>query len=158
MGKVLLKHCLMFVLRNNRDLFFRYIHMIPEKLNHFSLVKEQIEKKDIHFRKSIPADARLAITLRYPASGKTVPITQLSCKKKHRFQYCFWDMYCFLRIFERILSKVTIYNQWLELYIGKIRKSVGFSTRSWSYNRWEAYAHWLSQVKWNFVPQLQRFF
>ena len=32
-----------------------------------------------------------------------------------------------------------------------------FSTRGWSY-RLEAYTHRVSQVKWNLIPQLQRFF
>ena len=46
--------------------------MTHEKFDHLlSLVKEQIEKKDTRFRKSIPAAARLAITLRYLASGET---------------------------------------------------------------------------------------
>ena len=59
-------------LRNNRELFFRYICMTPERFDHrLSLVKEQIEKKDTRFCKSIPATARLAITLRYLAPGET---------------------------------------------------------------------------------------
>ena len=59
-------------LRNDRELFFRYIRMTPERFDHLlSLVKEQIEKKDTCFRKSIPAAARLVITLRYLASGET---------------------------------------------------------------------------------------
>ena len=46
--------------------------MTPERFDHLlSLVKEQIEKKDTRFRKSIPAAARLAIVLRYLASGET---------------------------------------------------------------------------------------
>ena len=60
------------VLRNDRELFFRYIRMTTERFNYLlSLVKEKIEKKDTRFRKSIPASARLAITLRYLASGET---------------------------------------------------------------------------------------
>ena len=46
--------------------------MTTERFNYLlSLVKEKIEKKDTRFRKSIPASARLAITLRYLASGET---------------------------------------------------------------------------------------
>ena len=86
-----------------------------------------------------------------------VPVIQFSCKKKHRFLYCFWNMYYYLRIFERSLSKATIFSQWLKLYIGKIRRSVGFSTRSWSYI-WEVYTHWVSQVKWNCTTTAKLFF
>ena len=68
---VLLKHCLMFYVIY-RELFFRNIRITPERFDHLlSLVKEQIEKKDTCFRKSIPAAARLVITLRYLASGET---------------------------------------------------------------------------------------
>ena len=71
MDMVLLQH-LFNVLRNDRELFFRYIRMFPERFDHLlSLVKEQIEKKDTHFSKSIPTAARLAITLGYLASGET---------------------------------------------------------------------------------------
>ena len=46
--------------------------MTPERFDHLLIfVKEQIEKKDTHFRKSIPAAARLAITLTCLASGET---------------------------------------------------------------------------------------
>ena len=46
--------------------------MTPERFDHLlSLVKEQIDKNDTGFHKSIPATARLAITLRYLASGET---------------------------------------------------------------------------------------
>ena len=57
MDMVLLKHCLIFHVMI--ESFFRYIRMTPEKFGHLlSLVKEQIEKKDTRFRKSIPAVAR----------------------------------------------------------------------------------------------------
>ena len=60
------------VLRNDRELFFHYIRMTHERFDHIlSVVKEQIEKKDTCFRKSIPPTTRLAITLRYLASGET---------------------------------------------------------------------------------------
>ena len=60
------------ILRNDRELLFRYIHMTPERFDHLlDLAKEQIEKKDTRSRKSISAAARLAITLRYLASGET---------------------------------------------------------------------------------------
>ena len=69
---VLLKHCLMFYVIY-RELFFRNIRITPERFDHLlSLVKEQIEKKDTRFRKSIPAAACLAIALRYLSpSGET---------------------------------------------------------------------------------------
>ena len=60
------------VLGNDRELFFRYIRMTPERLDHFlSLKREQIEKKDTRFCKSVPAVERLAITSRYLAPGET---------------------------------------------------------------------------------------
>ena len=60
------------VLGNDRELFFHYIRMTPERFDHFlSLKREQIEKKDTRFCKSVPAAERLAITLRYLAPGET---------------------------------------------------------------------------------------
>ena len=59
------------VLRNDRELFFRYIRQTPERLDYLlSLEKEQIEKKYSRFRKSIPAAACLAITLAYLTSAE----------------------------------------------------------------------------------------
>ena len=44
--------------------------MSPEKFQHLlALVKPHIEKKDTNFRKSIPPAERLALTLRYLATG-----------------------------------------------------------------------------------------
>ena len=51
--------------RNDRELFFRYFRMSPERFHHLlTLVRKQIEKKDTAFRKSFPAAGRLAITSR----------------------------------------------------------------------------------------------
>ena len=59
-------------MRNDRELFFRYFRMSPERFDHLlTLVWEQIEKKDTAFRKSFLAAGRLAITLRYLVSGET---------------------------------------------------------------------------------------
>ena len=59
-------------MRNDRELFFCYFRMSPERFDQLlTLVREQIEKKDTAFRKSFPAAGRLAITLRYLASGET---------------------------------------------------------------------------------------
>ena len=52
-------------------MFFCYICKTPERFDHFlSLKREQIERKDTRFCKSVPAAERLAITLRYLASGE----------------------------------------------------------------------------------------
>ena len=49
---------------------FRYIRMSPERFEHLlQLIGPQISKKDTRLRKAIPAAERLALTLRYLASG-----------------------------------------------------------------------------------------
>ena len=59
-------------IRNDRELFFRYFRMSPQRFDQLlTLVREQKEKKDTAFRKSFPAEKRLAITLLHLASGKT---------------------------------------------------------------------------------------
>ena len=59
-------------MRNDRELFFRYFRMSPERFDHLlALVREQIEKEYIALRKSSPAAGRLVITLHYLASGET---------------------------------------------------------------------------------------
>ena len=59
-------------MRNDRELFFRYFRMTPERFDHLlTLVREHIEKKDTTFRKSFPGAGRLPITVRYLASGET---------------------------------------------------------------------------------------
>ena len=59
-------------LKKDREHFFRYLRMTPDRFGHLlSLVQPKIEKKDTHFRKCIPAEARLALTLRFLASGET---------------------------------------------------------------------------------------
>ena len=59
-------------MRNDRELFFRYFRISPEKFDHLlTVVRNQIEKKDTTFRKSFPAAGRLATTLRYLASDET---------------------------------------------------------------------------------------
>ena len=69
--KVLSKHYLMkcVIIEN---CFFRYFRMNPGRFDHLlTLVREHIEKKDTTFRKSFPAAGRLAVTVRYLASGET---------------------------------------------------------------------------------------
>ena len=59
-------------MHKDRELFFHYFHMSPERFDHLlALVRDQIEKKDTAFRKYFPAPGRLAITLPYLASGET---------------------------------------------------------------------------------------
>ena len=59
-------------MRNDKELFFHYFRLSPERFDHLvTLVREQIEKKDATFRKSFPAAGRLATTLRYLGSGET---------------------------------------------------------------------------------------
>ena len=46
--------------------------MTPDRFGHLlSLVRPRIEQTDTNFRQSIPAEARLALTLRFLASGKS---------------------------------------------------------------------------------------
>ena len=46
--------------------------MSPHRFDHLlSLVKDRIEKRNTRLRKAIPPEARLAITLRFLASGET---------------------------------------------------------------------------------------
>ena len=55
---------------DDREYFFRYFRMNPERFDHMhSLVYERIHKKDTNFRKAIPTRERLAITLRFLATG-----------------------------------------------------------------------------------------
>ena len=72
-------------MRSDRELFFRYFRMSPERFDHLlALVREQIEKEYIALRKSSPAAGRLVITLHYLASGETAgPFIQLSYQEKH---------------------------------------------------------------------------
>ena len=59
-------------LRKDREYFFRYLRMSPDRFDHLlSLVKDRIEKRNTRLRKAIPPEARLAITLRFLASGET---------------------------------------------------------------------------------------
>lgn len=51
-------------------LFHRFLRMSPDRFEHLlSLVGPSIQKRDTNFRNSIPAAERLALTLRYLASG-----------------------------------------------------------------------------------------
>ena len=60
---------------NDRQLFFRYFRMSPERFDHLlTLVREQIEKK-----RSFSEAGRLAITLRYLASGEAQQSLSYSC-------------------------------------------------------------------------------
>ena len=45
---------LLNVLLNDRELFFRYIRMTLERFNNLSLVKKQIEKKELVFVNPFP--------------------------------------------------------------------------------------------------------
>ena len=55
-------------LKDDREYFFRYLRMSPDRFGHLlSLVRDNIQRRDTVFRKAIPAEARLAITLRYLA-------------------------------------------------------------------------------------------
>ena len=52
--------------------FFRYLHMSPDRFEHLlSLVASLISKQTTRFRKPIPAEQRLVVTLRYLATGET---------------------------------------------------------------------------------------
>ena len=54
----------------DREYFFRYFRMNPERFDHLlELVGDKIVKKDTRFRKSISAKERLAVTLKFLASG-----------------------------------------------------------------------------------------
>ena len=54
----------------DREYFFRYFRMNPERFDHLlSLVHDRIAKKDTTFRKSISAEERLALTLKFLATG-----------------------------------------------------------------------------------------
>ena len=59
-------------LKNDREYYFRYLRMSPERFSHLlSLFQERIEKRDTQFRKSISAEERLVLTLRFLASGQS---------------------------------------------------------------------------------------
>ena len=59
-------------LKADREYFFRYLRMTPDRFGHLlSLVRPKIEKQNTNFRKSIPAESRLALTLRFLASGES---------------------------------------------------------------------------------------
>ena len=55
---------------NDRQYFFRYFRMNPERFDHLlELVRPRIEKQNTRFRKAISAEERLALTLRFLATG-----------------------------------------------------------------------------------------
>ena len=59
-------------LKHDREYYYRYLRMSPERFSHFlSLVQDRIAKRDTKFRKSISAEERLILTLRFLASGET---------------------------------------------------------------------------------------
>ena len=59
-------------LKQDREYFFRFMRMTPERFDHLlSLVRPKIEKLDTNFRKAIRAETRLALTLRFLASGES---------------------------------------------------------------------------------------
>ena len=55
----------------DRECFFRYMRMNPERFNHsLLLVQDKIYKRrNTRFRESIPTAERLAVTLRFLATG-----------------------------------------------------------------------------------------
>ena len=68
-------------MRNDRELFFRYFRMSPERFDHLiTLVKDQIGKRDTAFTKAFSATGWLATTLRYLVSGET--------KQSLSYSYC----------------------------------------------------------------------
>ena len=57
---------------NDREQFFRYFHMSPESLDYLlQLVEPHIRKNKTKFRDPISPEVRLALVLRYLASGKS---------------------------------------------------------------------------------------
>ncbi|XP_057297594.1 putative nuclease HARBI1 [Hydractinia symbiolongicarpus] len=55
---------------HDREFYFRFLRISPDRFEHLlSLVGPSIQKRDTNFRNSIPAAERLALTLRYLASG-----------------------------------------------------------------------------------------
>ena len=68
-------------MRNDRELFYRYFRMSPERFDHLlTLVRDQREAKDTAFKKYFLAAGRLAITLRYLASGETQQSLSYRCR------------------------------------------------------------------------------
>ena len=62
---------LMSELQNDREQFFRYLRMSPERFSHLlSLVKGKITKQNTRFRKSITAEERLAVTFSQKSKQK----------------------------------------------------------------------------------------
>ena len=52
--------------------YFRFFRMSPQSFDYLlTLVGPRIRKKDTNFRKAIPPAERLAITLRFLASGES---------------------------------------------------------------------------------------
>ena len=65
-------HTLFEELKQDREYFFRFLRMTPERFDHLlGLVRTKIEKNDTNFRKAIKAEERLALTLRFLASGES---------------------------------------------------------------------------------------
>ena len=59
-------------LHNDRELFFKYIRMSPERFGHLlSLVSANIEKGDTNFRKAVLPKERLVVTLRFLATAES---------------------------------------------------------------------------------------
>ena len=60
--------------------YFDYMRMMPNQFQYiFQLVKDKISKKDTRWRRSIGGEERLALTLRYLATGDS--------KRSLSFQY-----------------------------------------------------------------------
>ena len=57
-------HTLFEELTHDREYFFRFLRMTPERFDHLlGLVRPKIEKNNTNFRKAIKAEERLALTL-----------------------------------------------------------------------------------------------
>ena len=78
-------HALISEMRlSDHQSFYRYFHMTPERFAHLlSLVGPFITCQSTNFRESIPADKRLAITLRYLVTGDTMQTISFSYRVGH---------------------------------------------------------------------------
>lgn len=66
-------------MKDDREYLYRYLRMSPDRFQHLlSLVEGRIAKEHTDFRKSIPAEERLVLTLRFLATGETQQSLTLS--------------------------------------------------------------------------------
>lgn len=65
-------HTLFQEMLKDREMFFRYHRMTPNRFEHLlSLVKDRLTKEETKLRKPISARERLSVTLRYLATGES---------------------------------------------------------------------------------------